>query len=1201
MNKIHSESKHFNYLPFLAGLILFIQTLVTPYVSDAAIAFRSAASASSPGAVAITTAIGSYVERTTCGNVTPSIPAGNVGDLLIAQVVAREESATISMAGWNTLFSQSPAQNYQAVLFWRSATGGDPNTINQTGTCNHLMARITRFGNVDTVQPLETQPLPAANWNYSMAGNVDTGTQTTTVANSMLVMTTFVRDNRTVAQPGSFTQLYDIADATARDAGFSLHVRNEPTTGSKGPFNNMDLSGNGNDPNHGVLFAVRPRPYTLTVAVPAGTVLDDVMIASIAYRPCSNASGGACTTTITPPAGWTLIRGTDTTTGGGTGGFGSRLLVYSRVATAAEPANYTWSFAGTPVYSGATGGILSFSGVDTTSPVVAEAGQATANGFNHAAPSINTGAVTNTMLVSSHSTNSSGTWLPPVGMTESVDISSLPPTNALGIMLEMNYELRAVAGATGARTASASNPPASDTGGTHMLALRPAPQVNHFSISHDGNAINCQAEAITISAHNSAHAVVTGYTGTITLSTDMSHGDWTMITGNPANLTNTGNGNATYTFDGSESGIVVLGLKDTFVETLNINVTDGTATETSGTALAAEDNNLAFAASGFNFLADTVMDSIGMQISDKPSNVAPGVQVLELEAIRTSDDTGACEAALVGNNVIELGFECEDPTTCTASQVMINATNIAGNNNGGPLAYSNVTLDFGNNTDTTATFTLRYPDAGQISLHARYNIPLDDGVPTPSGNFMLGASNNFVVRPFAILLTAAGNPGATLPGGAVYTQAGADFTANVTAVRWQAADDTDNDGIADGHDDNNPANNADLTDNLATLNYGQETATEDIDLSATLFLPALGNDPGLTGTTTVTAFVNGAGNTAAARYDEVGIMEIGAAIDDGDYLGIGAAATANIVGRSGHVGRFTPDHFNVTINPDPPTFANACVAGVYSYLGQNFNYALNPDITITAINGAAVPATTQNYDCGGFWKLPDPLNLAYTYTDGAGAGPTLSPAGGNVSPAAGDTTNCTGTVQVTLTNNFTYSRPSFAAPVAPFAASVNLAIVQAQLTDSDTICYDTGTGCQGFTRNGITGTTLRHGKLQVFNNYGPETENITTSPFEAQYYDGANWVVNAGDSCTTVADFCPTARINTVLPAPLVAGTGTMTVTTTGTSGEVLVVCPSQATSPAWLSDLANCASAPDATCGRITFGIYRGNDRIINWQEIVR
>ena len=725
--------------------------------------------------------------------------------------------------------------------------------------------------------------------------------------------------------------------------------------------------------------------------------------------------------------------------------------------------------------------------------------------------------------------------------------------------------------------------------------------VDHYAISHDGLAINCQAEPVTISGDDAAHAVITDLTGTVTLSTSTGHGDWTMITGNPANLVNAGNGSATYTFDGSENGTVILGLKDTFAETVNINVTDGTVSELSGAALVTEDNDLVFDQAGFNFLGDWVLDNIGPQIADKPSNIAPGVQLLEIQAIRTNDDTGACEGALTGSHAIDLAFECLDPAICTANQVSINGSPITGNNAGtSPLSSSQVNLDFGSDIDSTATFTMVYPDSGQLRLHARYDIPLDDGNGTPSGNLMLGASNSFVARPFAFEITATGNPAAADATGPVFTQAGADFTASVRAVAWQAADDADNNGIADGHDDTDPANNADLSDNSAPLNFGLETATETVQLAATLVQPAGGNDPGLGGTTGISTFAAGAGSTTI-QYGEVGIIEIAATIADGDFLGIGAADTAAVTGRSGDVGRFTPDHFNVTIAPDPPTLLDACAAGLYTYLGASFSFTNPVVVTITAQN--LLNVKTQNYE-NSFWKLSEPFSVNHTYADStAPAAAVLAPANSSVSLSAGTTASCNGLVAVTLTDTFSYSRPPVTSPELPFATNIDLAFDQAQFTDSDGICFETGGSCSGFTRNGITGATMRHGRALATNAYGPETAdaaNPLLMPLRTEYYDNTgNWAVNTDDTCTQVSFAItpttpPTITTSTSAGSPITmtAGTGNLDLwpaTDPAPPGGSVTV---DYTLPAWLQ--------PNLTAEAF-FGIYRGNDRIINWREIKR
>jgi uncharacterized repeat protein (TIGR01451 family) len=292
------------------------------------------------------------------------------------------------------------------------------------------------------------------------------------------------------------------------------------------------------------------------------------------------------------------------------------------------------------------------------------------------------------------------------------------------------------------------------------------------------------------------------------------------------------------------------------------------------------------------------------------------------------------------------------------------------------------------------------------------------------------------------------------------------------------------------------------------------------------------------------------------------------------------------------LGRFVPDHFEVTLSPDPPGFADSCVASAFTYLGQPFNWAATPQMTIRAMNADNV--RTENYE-GLFWKLADSL-ASYTYVDAGVPAAVLPLTPATSSQSLPATSDCNGEVTIALTESgFNYTRPGMAAPVSPFVPDVSLSVPQAGLTDTDGICYDlgAGAGCQGFERTGITGAHLRHGQIRVMNNFGPETADITRSPFEVQYYNGTGWVASVDDNCTTGLAFCPSARVSAIQPVPLASGKGTLTVSRPDT----VTVCP---IAPDWLTALTDCA-LPDGSCGEFTFGIYRGNDRIINWQEITQ
>jgi len=458
------------------GLALLLLSALAPTPSQAAVGFRAASQNAIntivPAGSITHVGVGTPASRMGCGNINPSIPAGNVGDLLIALAIAKEDDAgnNVTMAGWNTYFSANYPGNpndrseIQARIFWRIAIGGDPNTVNQSGgACNSVGAQISRFRGVDQASPFETGSPGVVTQN---SGNLDTGSITTTSATAMLLVAGFISDNRRVSQPGSWNQSFDYrynAAGAEPDFDITLNYQLQATAGAKS-ISNWDLQGGGIDENFGIILALTPTggggTGGLTINLPAGTASGDAMIASVSVTPS--------TITITPPAGWTQIR--QVTQGNITS---SKLVTYSRVAGGSEPATYTWTLSSAG-FVGAAGGIASFTGVDSVAPVDAEAGNATPSDRDHTAPGVTT-TLADGMLVTVHELASSATWTPPGGMTEMADAASETPTAANGIAIEMNYELRPTVGATGTRTAqsSANAGPNRDFGATQSISLKP--------------------------------------------------------------------------------------------------------------------------------------------------------------------------------------------------------------------------------------------------------------------------------------------------------------------------------------------------------------------------------------------------------------------------------------------------------------------------------------------------------------------------------------------------------------------------------------------------------------------------------------------------------------------------------------------------------------------------------------------------------
>jgi MSHA biogenesis protein MshQ len=440
--------------------LLAIATFAAAGAAHAQVAFRSAATAAAASGTFATVAhasVGAAATASGCAptSINPGLPAGTVaGNFLVAVVTSRDNEGISMAAGWNVLYSDVVSTAYQARVFWKIAQGGDATTITKAagGGCNVMIGRVSRFTGVDNANPFDG----AVGGSSQTAGTVTTGSTTTTVATSMLVITAHTADNSDTGSPGGFTEAWDSPTTTGNDASIALKWRLESAAGAKGPFNMTKTQGS--DPNHGVLFALRPAPSGLTINVPAGTVAGDVMVATIAVRTSA--------VLITPPAGWSAQAATVQNAGNS-----SRQQIFYRVATGGEPASYTWTF--DLPHSGAAGAILSYSGVDTAAPIDAFAGNTTPQGgdtnLQHRALAVTT-TVADAMVVSTHAVSSAVTWTSP-GVNERVDVPSQAAPNAAGISLAIYDATQAVAGTTGDRIATANAN--GDTGSAHFVALRP--------------------------------------------------------------------------------------------------------------------------------------------------------------------------------------------------------------------------------------------------------------------------------------------------------------------------------------------------------------------------------------------------------------------------------------------------------------------------------------------------------------------------------------------------------------------------------------------------------------------------------------------------------------------------------------------------------------------------------------------------------
>lgn len=714
-------------------------------------------------------------------------------------------------------------------------------------------------------------------------------------------------------------------------------------------------------------------------------------------------------------------------------------------------------------------------------------------------------------------------------------------------------------------------------------ALSPCPGsgLDHFQVSLAGTASVCAPTAVTITAEDVNGNTINGYTGTVALSTSSSHGNWSIggATGtlSPSPDTND-DGKADYSFGTGDNGQAVLNLANGHADQLTVTATD-TSTGATGTSGVVRFSRDALVIKSIDPLGDDFIAGRDQQIE---------AQVWQ------QDPTNASQCSLLSAYNGSIGLKAW--ITRSARDPGGAAPAIGGQSlpNSQPTA-NNLSLNF---SAGKADFAWQTSDVGQYSLNL-----LDDssgqildssGRPIP----LLGTGPQWTVRPFGFALSVAGNPRAGTASGAGFMAAGQPFSVKVTAVQYQAADDSNGDGQPDGFylsggtPDKDPTNNANLSDNPPTPSFGNSGSG--VALSGYLVAgPTSAADPGLQGALSVTGFSGGTGS-ATVNYPEVGSIEI-AAEGGGSYLG----RAVNIGGRSGYVGRFFPDHFGVAVTSNG-SYQPQC--GSFAYIGRDFGYQSLPQLKITPYAHAAsgTPPVTTNYRGG--WQKLSASDVILTYptrdqsqmgTDGTTLMSLTS------TPALSGTLTALGAGEMNWspgTDQFRYDKNSNAL-VGPFTS--NLPIPVAQVRDSD------GVSAATLPTLTPTGIQMRYGRLAIDNAYGPETQDLIV-PFRAEYYDGSNFVTNIDENCwsydTSTVSLSP-STLSTVKSVSATLSQGQspsgselrLAAPGAGNQGEINLTWPV----PVWLQYDWNGDGTLDNPSALATFGVYRGNDRIIYWKEV--
>ncbi len=723
-----------------------------------------------------------------------------------------------------------------------------------------------------------------------------------------------------------------------------------------------------------------------------------------------------------------------------------------------------------------------------------------------------------------------------------------------------------------------------------------------YIISHSGTGITCAGEVITFTAVDSSGNVITPINGT------------NLILGSSSTASQWVNGN-TVGFDGLVSSVTKI-LRQPTPATVNIDVLDN--------------NGIKESVDPFITFTDAAL-----KFSNIPTEVAGVVDNNPtLMAIKTDPVTGVCVPQLSGNKTARIAFSCINPTTCVSGQQLtLNNLAAKANNAGATITYNTVTLNF--NTSGIASIPLRYTDVGQVQLHAQVDLPGSTNDPAVT---LVGNSNSFVVKPYTLAVTGVAqtaspftaNPGTTGAGNG-FIVAGEKFTVSVQARNSSGAA-TPNFG------NEIPVAGLSAERNKIQLQMGCPERTNANAAACAARKPDYPTGGGA-GNLVIGEDNNGdfmvdpygpltAGATIPGVWDEVGSFRLEPSLSGSGYLGQG---NVGVITPSGVVGRFYPDKFKLTA----PSINNSC--------GNTFSYMEHPNIrvqfVVEAFNAIGTGAVVKNYDNKNFDFIA--ANTEHVLKDLN----AVLDANANMSNRL-IIDNAVKWTQGKLT--FDYSTAMFRrlrntsndiVVDGPFKNTVKLGV---KLLSVDPVKQtmdmnaDKKGNCSGDCTAHSLGifTDVRFGRLRLDSSFGPGSADLPVN-FTTEYWSGNSWVINTADSCVAIsrnnifygASGTPITT-DSNLSVALAGGTTTGVytyidpVTVKFMSGDARhrFTAPGGSVEDSFPVRI-NLASYPwltfdwnqkDGTCNpplvtssdecslkaTISFGSYRGHDRVIYWRE---
>jgi len=698
--------------------------------------------------------------------------------------------------------------------------------------------------------------------------------------------------------------------------------------------------------------------------------------------------------------------------------------------------------------------------------------------------------------------------------------------------------------------ASDGTPFYSGDGGT-LTTCSVSSTFDHIKITHDGSALTCEPESITLTACADA-SCSSNYTSDVSVTltpTGWTSGDTQTISG----------GTSTFTLSKTTAATYTLGVSSSSPGASNsVQCVNSGAGNTSC--------DITYHDTGF------IYDVPNLTSCATSANVT-------VSAVRLSNTSQACIPTFQSlTKTVKFGSSYSSPANGT-KQVVINSSGTDY-----PIDTSSPITDvpLAFNASGQATITVTYDDAGSLALNSSYT----------SGALTMLGSDAFITTPAKLYVYSDDANSACASNDAsctAMTSAGSNFNLKVRAA---------------------------CADNTVTPNF----ILNNIALTHTNTQPAVAQGSISTSTFNIADADNGENSSITQSVTEVGVFTFTATAPT--YFG-----TTGPTGTSTYIGRFRPSHFcvsNTGLTNRTDSNSKAACTDSFSYLSEDFTNTF----TLTAQRSGATcgdGSSTINYTAT-FSKFDTSALLSgdntsdatetgifnFAAIDSASSTDLSSSINFNTtsSTTSGEFTN--GTLNVTAKMDIARngSSPSYTA-VSPYT-DINIGI---KPIDTDNVTLgSTDLTISSVNYSNAGSTALYFGRLYADNTFGAESEGLPMWA-EPQYCNAqssgvcTDWKTKSDDTCSL---FTVTAPTDTVVGA---TNSGTNGYWVSGTdysaSSGITYTTNSNGYKAGWKiwytgGSTGGTYPIPFVTHpylitqdGSASFGLYRGDDRIIYWQEI--